>query len=125
MDNLLAVDMPNAVAYLSEMIDTLEKYAAHRRAGRDAAGGRARRGRKHPAEGAGEHEFAGECLAADGGDARAVEPVAGDEANTGADAKSLEFEKRYLEELFATVERTVAIMEELDKLLMKIRNDCE
>jgi hypothetical protein len=41
------------------------------------------------------------------------------------DTKSEEFQKKYLEELFATVERTVAIMEELDKLLLKIRTDCE
>lgn len=41
------------------------------------------------------------------------------------DSKSMEFQKKYLEELMATVERTVAIMEELDKLLLKIRSDCE
>ncbi len=41
------------------------------------------------------------------------------------DAKSLEFEKKYLEELFPTVERTVALMEQLDKLLGQIKHDCE
>ena len=41
------------------------------------------------------------------------------------DARSDQFEKEYLEELFATVERTVAIMEQLDKLLAKIKSDCE
>lgn len=41
------------------------------------------------------------------------------------DAKSLEFEKKYLEDLFPTAERTVALMEQLDKLLMKIKSDCE
>jgi hypothetical protein len=41
------------------------------------------------------------------------------------DAKSLEFEKKYLEELFPAVERTVALMEQLDKLLGQIKKDCE
>jgi uncharacterized protein YeaO (DUF488 family) len=41
------------------------------------------------------------------------------------DAKSLEFEHRYMEELLASVDRTVAVMEQLDKLLTKIRTDCE
>jgi hypothetical protein len=41
------------------------------------------------------------------------------------DAKSLEFERRYMEELLATVDRTVTVIEQLDKLLTKIRKDCE
>lgn len=41
------------------------------------------------------------------------------------DAKSEEFERRYLKELLATVERTVTVMEQLDKLLVKIQEDCE
>ena len=41
------------------------------------------------------------------------------------DAKSLEFERRYMEELFASVERTVTVIEQLDKLITKIRKDCE
>jgi hypothetical protein len=41
------------------------------------------------------------------------------------DAKSAEFERKYLQELLATVDRTVAIMEQLDKLLAKIKDDCE
>jgi len=41
------------------------------------------------------------------------------------DSKSEEFQKKYLEDLMGTVERTTAIMEELDKLLTKIRIDCE
>jgi len=41
------------------------------------------------------------------------------------DSKSDEFQKKYMEELLATVERTVAIMEQLDKLLSKIRSECE
>jgi hypothetical protein len=45
--------------------------------------------------------------------------------NYWRDVKSEEFEKKYLEELFPAVERTVALMEELDKLLGKIKNDCE
>ena len=41
------------------------------------------------------------------------------------DAKSQEFEHKHLTELLGTVERTVAIMEQLDKLLENIKDDCE
>jgi hypothetical protein len=41
------------------------------------------------------------------------------------DAKSQEFEHKYLEELWAGVDKTVAVIEQLDKLMMKIRKDCE
>ena len=41
------------------------------------------------------------------------------------DAKSLEFERKYLQELNASVEKAVAVMEQLDKLLTKIKSDCE
>ncbi len=41
------------------------------------------------------------------------------------DAKSIEFERKYLEELFASVDKTVGVIEQLDKLVMKIRRDCE
>ena len=41
------------------------------------------------------------------------------------DAKSLEFEHKYLEELVASVEKTVTVIEQLDKLITRIRKDCE
>ncbi len=41
------------------------------------------------------------------------------------DAKSAEFERKYLEELFDGVDTAVAVMDQLDKLLHKIRTDCE
>jgi predicted glycosyltransferase len=41
------------------------------------------------------------------------------------DAKSREFEKKYLEELLAAVDRTVNVIEQLDKVVVKIRSDCE
>jgi hypothetical protein len=41
------------------------------------------------------------------------------------DAKSGEFEQRYLQELLAAVERTVTVIENIDKLMEKIRKDCE
>ena len=41
------------------------------------------------------------------------------------DAKSQEFERRYMEELLAGVDRTVTVIEQLDKLVTKIRMDCE
>lgn len=41
------------------------------------------------------------------------------------DAKSLEFEQNYLGELRPAVDKTVDVIEQLDKLLTKIRKDCE
>lgn len=45
--------------------------------------------------------------------------------NSWRDTKSQEFEARYLSELVATVDKSVAVIEQLDKLLTKIRKDCE
>jgi hypothetical protein len=45
--------------------------------------------------------------------------------NYWRDAKSQEFEQRYMTELFANVDRTVTVMEKLNELLTKVRNDCE
>ncbi len=42
-----------------------------------------------------------------------------------ADAKCQEFEQRYLQELFPGVDKAVAIIEQLDKLITKIKKDCE
>ncbi len=41
------------------------------------------------------------------------------------DAKSREFEQKYLQELFPGVDKTVAIIEQLEKLTSKIRKECE
>jgi len=41
------------------------------------------------------------------------------------DAKSLEFEHKYLDELFASVDRAVMVIEQLDKVILKIKKDCE
>jgi len=49
----------------------------------------------------------------------------GETRNYWKDAKSLELEQRYLNELFAGVERTVGSLERLDELLAKVRKDCE
>lgn len=45
--------------------------------------------------------------------------------NSWQDTKSLEFEHKYIAELLASVDRAVAIFDELDKLIAKVRNDCE
>jgi hypothetical protein len=45
--------------------------------------------------------------------------------NYWRDAKSQEFEQRYMIELFADVDRTVTVMEKLNELLTKVKNDCE
>lgn len=41
------------------------------------------------------------------------------------DEKSREFEHKYLEELFASVNRAVTVIDQLDKLILKIKKDCE
>ena len=41
------------------------------------------------------------------------------------DAKAAEFERRYLADLMAGGDRAAAVFEELDKLITKIRRDCE
>lgn len=41
------------------------------------------------------------------------------------DAKALEFERNYLEPLPHAVESAVKVMGELDKVLNRIRQDCE
>jgi thymidylate synthase len=42
-----------------------------------------------------------------------------------SDEKSREFEHKYLEELFASVNRAVVVIDQLDKLIAKIKKDCE
>ncbi|HVK57357.1 MAG TPA: hypothetical protein VM735_01145 [Candidatus Kapabacteria bacterium] len=42
-----------------------------------------------------------------------------------SDAKSIEFERSYLAGLFADVERSMPILEELDRLMTNVRNQCE
>ena len=41
------------------------------------------------------------------------------------DAKCQEFERKYMEELTAGVDTAVTVIEQLDKLLAKIKKDCE
>jgi hypothetical protein len=45
--------------------------------------------------------------------------------NYWRDAKSQEFEQRYMSELFANVDKTVTVMDKLNELLIKVKNDCE
>jgi hypothetical protein len=48
-----------------------------------------------------------------------------DTKNHWRDAKSREFEQRYLAELFANVDRTITVMDKLNEVLTKVRKDCE
>jgi hypothetical protein len=41
------------------------------------------------------------------------------------DAKSDEFEREYLADLFSDVDRAIPILEELDKLISTVRRECE
>ena len=45
--------------------------------------------------------------------------------NHWRDAKCQEFEHQYMDELLAGVDRTVTVIEQLDKLVARIRHDCE
>lgn len=48
-----------------------------------------------------------------------------DTKNHWRDAKSQEFEQRYMAELFANVDRTITVMEKLNEVLIKVKHDCE
>jgi len=41
------------------------------------------------------------------------------------DARSQEFERRYIQELQVNVDKAVAVIEMLDEVLLKVRKDCE
>jgi len=41
------------------------------------------------------------------------------------DAKSREFEQRFMDELISSVNRTAVSIDELDKIVTKVRNECE
>ena len=45
--------------------------------------------------------------------------------NYWRDEKSAEFERKYLQELFAGMDKTITVTEKLDELLKKVHNDCE
>jgi hypothetical protein len=48
-----------------------------------------------------------------------------DAKSSWRDAKSEEFEQKYLAELQTYVDRAVAIFDDLDKIITKVRSDCE
>jgi len=41
------------------------------------------------------------------------------------DARSQEFERRYIQDLLIHVDRAVTVIEKLDELVRKVRSDCE
>ena len=41
------------------------------------------------------------------------------------DAKAEEFEKRFLTELISTVDRAAPVFDDLEKVLNRVRSDCE
>ncbi len=41
------------------------------------------------------------------------------------DSKAQEFEKKYIEELFSSVDTAMAVIDQLEKVTTKIRRDCE
>jgi len=45
--------------------------------------------------------------------------------NRWHDAKSEEFDRKFMVELAAHVNRAVVVLEQLEELLKKVRNDCE
>ena len=45
--------------------------------------------------------------------------------NHWRDEKSRDFERKYLQELFAGMDKTITVIEKLDELLKKVRSDCE
>jgi hypothetical protein len=49
----------------------------------------------------------------------------GQTRNDWRDAKCVEFEKRYIHELLASVDTAAEVIDRLDKLVIRIRSDCE
>jgi hypothetical protein len=49
----------------------------------------------------------------------------GETKNFWRDAKSAEFQHRYMEELMIRVDKAVTVLEKLDALLGKVKKDCE
>ncbi|HEV2695588.1 MAG TPA: hypothetical protein VG347_22035 [Verrucomicrobiae bacterium] len=45
--------------------------------------------------------------------------------NHWRDAKSEEFERKFMVELSANVNRSITVLEQLEELLKKVRSDCE
>ena len=46
-------------------------------------------------------------------------------AETWKDARALEFERQYLAELTASVDRAGPVFDDLEKLISRVRSDCE
>jgi len=46
-------------------------------------------------------------------------------SNDWNDTKAQEFERRYLSDLLARVEKTVTVVEKLEQVLSTVRSDCE
>ncbi len=44
---------------------------------------------------------------------------------TWTDSRSAEFDAKYMQELFASVDRSMEVLSQLDKVIMRIRKDCE
>ena len=49
----------------------------------------------------------------------------GQTKETWKDAKSRQFEEKYLQELFTSADSAMAVIDQLDKVLTKIKSDCE
>jgi hypothetical protein len=49
----------------------------------------------------------------------------GETKNHWWDAKTREFDRRYIVELIVNVDRAVTAIEQLDEVLTKVRKDCE
>jgi hypothetical protein len=45
--------------------------------------------------------------------------------NYWKDAKCQEFQQRFMDDLLAGVDKTVTVIEKLDELITRVRNDCE
>ncbi|HUE37043.1 MAG TPA: hypothetical protein VMO20_06605 [Candidatus Acidoferrum sp.] len=45
--------------------------------------------------------------------------------NYWRDQKALDFEQKYLDELFRYAGKTILVIEKLDEILKKVRSDCE
>lgn len=45
--------------------------------------------------------------------------------NYWRDARSRDFDRRYMQELFISIDKTITVIEKLDELLKRVKSDCE
>ena len=123
LHTVLANDMVQAVAYLTQAINTLDAYAGDRpRPPPPAAPPAAAEAARAARAGGPTMKASGTRLA---GITKELRAQWQETKATGRTPRARNSSSKYMEELLASVDRAVTVIEQLDKLITKIRKDCE